>query len=188
MRFARLCYPKHDAQGFTLIEMLISIMVTGILAAIAAPSFLSWVNSKRVDDALALMEGAIKESQSVAIKKSQPCTVDIGPTITAVVTGTTNSCLSTGPRDLTKLGIKTLAPGANDTGVSIAFSGGDNKVVFSPKGSTTTDKTIVVYRTDGSGKMRCLVVSSGLGLLRVGNYTGANPPGTPVESSCVTTS
>ena len=33
--------PKYNAQGFTLIEMIVTVMVAGILMAIATPSFLS---------------------------------------------------------------------------------------------------------------------------------------------------
>jgi prepilin-type N-terminal cleavage/methylation domain-containing protein len=33
--------PKSNSQGFTLIEMIVTVMVAGILMAIAAPSFLS---------------------------------------------------------------------------------------------------------------------------------------------------
>ncbi len=34
--------PKSNSQGFTLIEMIVTVMVAGILMAIAAPSFLSF--------------------------------------------------------------------------------------------------------------------------------------------------
>ena len=33
--------PKYNSQGFTLIEMIVTVMVAGILMAIATPSFLS---------------------------------------------------------------------------------------------------------------------------------------------------
>jgi prepilin-type N-terminal cleavage/methylation domain-containing protein len=34
--------PKSNSQGFTLIEMIVTVMVGGILMTIAIPSFLSW--------------------------------------------------------------------------------------------------------------------------------------------------
>jgi prepilin-type N-terminal cleavage/methylation domain-containing protein len=173
---------RRGNQGFTLIEVLITIMVTGILAAIAAPSFLSWLNSKRIDDVAAQLEGAIKEAQKEAIKQSKPCTVNLGTTVSAVVTGTSNSCLTTGSRDLSKLGVKILSN--NNSGIALSYSGGDT-IDFSFKGTTTTDKVIVVRQADNSGKPRCLIITSGLGLSRSGNYTGSTPA-TPVVADCDT--
>jgi prepilin-type N-terminal cleavage/methylation domain-containing protein len=34
--------PKYNSQGFTLIEMLVTVMIGGVVFGFAAPSFLSW--------------------------------------------------------------------------------------------------------------------------------------------------
>jgi prepilin-type N-terminal cleavage/methylation domain-containing protein len=62
-------------QGFTLIETLIAIMITGIIAAIAAPSFVAWINNENISKMSANIEGALKEAQSTAIRKNRTCNV-----------------------------------------------------------------------------------------------------------------
>lgn len=186
-------------QGFTLIETSILVIIVGILAAIATPSFFSWLNNKKVDNALASIEGALREAQAEAGRKSKPCTFSIDP-VTAEVTAfvvrpdplpagyVDESCLPTGSRDLTKLGISVLDN--NDSGISVALATADNEITFTPKGTTTDSNVFVIFRTDNS-RNRCLAVSSGIGIMRTGTYTGQNPAETsPVgqvdETACDT--
>lgn len=66
---------KKGNKGFTLIEMMVTVIIIGVIAAIAAPNFLGLLNQSRVKDGLAQVEGAIKESQRQAIKKGRTCKI-----------------------------------------------------------------------------------------------------------------
>jgi prepilin-type N-terminal cleavage/methylation domain-containing protein len=176
---------RDQNQGFSLIEVSVIVAVMGLLAASAAPSFLRWVNNAKADNALAQVEGALKEAQAEAIKRSQPCTVTIGQTITASVTGSDPaiSCLSTGPRNLD---VDVLNEG-NASGLTIATQGGvPASIQFSHKGSTISDDVIVIFRTDNTADMKCLAISNGIGIMRTGNYTGDNPAEGVNVNSCIT--
>jgi prepilin-type N-terminal cleavage/methylation domain-containing protein len=181
----------RNQQGFTLIEILVSMMIVGILAAVTAPSFMSWVNNKKVDDALASIEGAMREAQAEAGRKSKACTVSVDPA-TGIVRGyvsptpadpepvgfdpsTAESCLPTGIRDLNKIGIGVLPD--SSSGVSVALASATQKIIFTSKGTTTNSNVFVVFRTDNS-RSRCLAVSNGIGIIRIGTYTGTNPADT----------
>lgn len=176
---------KKNQNGFTLTEMVIIGLVVGIFAAIAVPSFLGWLNRKKVDDVLAQVEGAIKEAQSEAIKQGQICEVDLGVlvpnTITARVRGTAQTCLPTGPRNLDRLGVSVLAN--NETGIVMASTNGTT-IEFSPRGTTTTNNLLVFYRPGNTG--RCLAISSGLGIVRIGDYTEIVNPNALSTSNCET--
>jgi len=145
-------------QGFTLIESLIIVLVIGILAAIAAPSFLATLNRSRVNDALAALEGALKEAQKEAVKRSTNCTVTLDTTDKKV----TGPCLVTGDRTLSN-------------GVQMATNITGSTITFSHKGTVTLSDTgtIALYRSDETNNQRCLVLSSPLGIIRSGNYTGS---------------
>jgi prepilin-type N-terminal cleavage/methylation domain-containing protein len=182
-------------QGFTLIEVLVSILIMGILTAIAAPSFMTWVYNKKVDGLVADVEGALKEAQSTAIRKSITCNVLITETTVTAVKSATDStevpaCLPSGSRQLPK-----LQDGSNDT-LKISGTGGTSGTVFtfSSRGTaniTPSTEAVVIYRTDaaGNGKNKCLVVSSGIGIMKSGTYTGAVPPvlSNPPSTTQVTT-
>jgi prepilin-type N-terminal cleavage/methylation domain-containing protein len=171
---------SRKAQGFTLIETLVSIVILGVLTAITAPSFLGWLNAKRVDDAVIKADGAFKEARSSAIKKNRSCTLKVtAQAVSAVridsVSGTTSedhACLPSGDRIL-----------PSNTNVEFSGTGGSSGtlITFSLKGSvpiTQTTEAILVRRTDTTGnqKIKCLVISSGLGIVRTGTYLETTIP------------
>ena len=61
MRWVRL--RQSEAQGFTLIEVLVAIVIVGILSAIATPSWLGFIRQQRVS--------SINEDISLALREAQ---------------------------------------------------------------------------------------------------------------------
>jgi prepilin-type N-terminal cleavage/methylation domain-containing protein len=176
------------SQGFTLIEVLVAIAVIGIFAAIAAPSFTAWLNNKKVGDVSAQIEGAIREAQAQAIKESKTCKLKIE----MQVTSEPPSCLPTGPRDLTKLGVSVLSN--NSSGVSIGTANLETpaQIQFSYKGTLSITNTgtglITIYQGTGIGsqKIRCIAIASGIGIIRTGRYLGSSPSAPTDTTNCAT--
>ncbi|MDJ0533853.1 MAG: prepilin-type N-terminal cleavage/methylation domain-containing protein [Xenococcaceae cyanobacterium MO_207.B15] len=157
-------------QGFTLIEMLATVIIIGIVAAISAPNLLGLLNRNRVNQGLTELEGAIKEAQRQAIRSGEGCTVTINTSNKSI----TGGCLLS-TRDLDEnLDITT-----NVTGTANNYD-----IVFSGKGNTSNSGAIfVIYMSSGTDQQKCFVIDNTLGAMRTGDYTG-NPTATLNVNNC----
>ena len=62
---------KNDEKGFTLIELLVVIIIIGILAAIALPSFLNQASKARQSEAKSYVGSANRSQQAYYLEKQQ---------------------------------------------------------------------------------------------------------------------
>ena len=62
--------PARRAKGFTLVEMMTTILVAAILALLAAPSFVQYVATSRVRNASYDLTTALQIARSEAIKRN----------------------------------------------------------------------------------------------------------------------
>ena len=60
---------SYSDNGFTLLESLIVIVIIGILSAIAVPSWLSFLETRRLEAAQTQIYIGLRQAQSQAIKK-----------------------------------------------------------------------------------------------------------------------
>lgn len=167
---------RQGDQGFTLIEILVTIMIAGIMTAIAAPSFMTWVNNKKINDISTKIEGALKEAQSTAGRRNITCSVLI---TTTTVSSTNAKCLPFGTRNIQD---KTPDVGISNSNLEIAGTGGTSgtTITYLSLGTaniTPKTATIIIYRTNETtnGIKKCIVVSKGIGTVKTGNFTGTLP-------------
>ncbi|MFJ4145417.1 GspH/FimT family pseudopilin [Pseudomonas sp. NPDC089734] len=69
---------RYMSKGFSLVELLVTISVVGIVAAIAIPSFTSTIQSNKVDTELNDLQHALNYARLEAINRG--VTVRIAPT------------------------------------------------------------------------------------------------------------
>ena len=173
----RLNVRRSKNSGFSLIETLIIIVMLGVLAAIAVPSFLGSFDRVKLNQAVVEVRGILQEAQRQAIRKSQPCDVMLMLSNTPVQV--IANCDVTGDRKLSdRVQMVTNISQAGSNPIKITF-GILGTAEFSVLSSTNPPPP-----TDSSGKIvfsvahssiqdkKCLAISNTLGLTRAGAYTG----------------
>lgn len=151
-------------RGYSLLEMIVTVILVGILAAIAIPSFIGLLERYRVNEGLAKVKGAIKEAQRQAIRRGRRCKIQINTNNRKITVSAPdgsinyNGCL---------FNERTLPEG-----VAIKTNYTTPVISFSPRGNTSSAGTIVVYSADNAQTKKCIVISLGLGIIRNGDYTG----------------
>ncbi|MEM9272270.1 MAG: type II secretion system protein [Cyanobacteria bacterium P01_F01_bin.143] len=169
---------KTKNHGFTLIEMLATMIILGVIAAIAAPNLLGMIRRQQVNNAITIINGAVKETQRQAIRQAVSCDLTINTvaeTITATPTNPASDaiCLSE-VRSITNDGI-------NNDSLDVRNNlNTPDTIRFSAKGNTTSGGTIIVS-SEETLDQRCFVISNGLGITRTGIWNPTSPTGGPAD-------
>jgi type IV pilus assembly protein PilA len=89
VKFLSYMANRKKGEGFTLIELLVVIIIIGILAAIALPSFLNQANKAKQSEAKQYV-GAIVRAEQAHYLENSKFTTDINALSKVVRTSTTN--------------------------------------------------------------------------------------------------
>jgi type II secretory pathway pseudopilin PulG len=156
---------SRSDRGHTLIQALLAVVIVGILAAIAAPSFNGLLAQQRVAEGFEQTKGAIKEAQRQAMRRGRRCKIRIDATNSKInikspdADGNYNGCL--------------LSERQLPEGVAIKTNVTTPIITFSPRGNTSSARTIVIYSSNGTTQTKkCIAISIGLGIIRTGDYKG----------------
>jgi Tfp pilus assembly protein FimT len=157
-----------------MIEMAIVSVIVGILASLAIPSMMSGIGKNQLQSSMGQVKGALQEAQRSAIKNGVSCTVIINPTTTTASVTVSGTAVSAGARSITGSPAGCISnPVSIPDNTQITFTTplAATSFSFSYKGNTTTDLTIALQSAKTSQRY-CLVVSSGIGIMRTGTYSG----------------
>lgn len=131
---------RHRAAGFTLIELMVTVAVAGILAAVAVPAMTSLVNGNRLAGTTSELTAALQLARSEAIRRNVRVTIcgtTDGATCNAnwsrwIVTGADSSAGTTDTiRD-------------NTAPASVEISGPVSGIVFRPSGLSIGEAQLTV--------------------------------------------
>lgn len=137
---------RNSSAGFTLIEVLVIVIIIAILAAIAAPSWLAYVNRRRVSAVENGLVQVLRQAQQQAIQERQTIEVTVENSGGFPVADVGGNVQRLGPDDL-RADLVELTP--DTSSVSFDYKGmvpaQDLPIVFniSPANSTIRQCVIV---------------------------------------------
>lgn len=144
--------PSNE-RGFTLAEVMVTIIMLGILAAIAIPSWWSVVEARRVDSATNQVAADLRLAHSSAINRLTEWRV--------VVPANNSPTYQTGSADDFAAGTfktRSLAEGAGGTQIAAAAT-----IIFNADGSATlpggASTVTITVQADGGAPNRAIEVS-----------------------------
>lgn len=169
---------KSSTGGFTLIEMLVVVIMVGILASIAAPGWLSFVNRQRLsavrDEMLQTIQAAQSDAQQGNSSYEIHFNSTVGSPVLTIAKDTTPgvSDISTGfetlvgeekSRSKLKIGAKDI--NGEDIDAFIFDHKGQIEYVSAPSLTSQGTLPIVIFASlDGvSTRSHCIVVTTLLG-------------------------
>jgi prepilin-type N-terminal cleavage/methylation domain-containing protein len=167
---------RKSNSGFTLVELLMTLIIVGVISALTVPNFLGLMSRNRVNDAALQIEGALKEAQRQAMRRGRQCTINIDTTtkILSNPPAPTNGCL---------LNARNL-----NSSVQLNFNPNSGTLTFSGKGNiagNVANPVIVVSMPNRTDQRKCAVLDGLFGVLRSGDYAIAlNAGDTPEADRC----
>ena len=181
----------HKNQGFTLLEILVALAITGILAALTLPNLLAWLNSNKVQEATDSIQSALRDAQRQAIRLGRICTINFtngtgtNPTVYSQITASEAGCLVATNTNAGSLSLPqevfmvvgnfpNVPTTSSSPGVQFSFRGHVPDLNFTPP---QNQAIIVLYPAANAStapypnqERKCIVMASLLGIVKQGTY------------------
>lgn len=129
-----------SSSGFTLIELMVTIVVLAIIIGIAAPSISTQLANQRVKSTASVIENALKEAKAESIIRRQNVMVTYSSTLNTIVLTGRNSTV-----------IATYNVNSQSTVSRVITPATVTQVVFQPNKLISGASTEVVYAICDSG-------------------------------------
>jgi prepilin-type N-terminal cleavage/methylation domain-containing protein len=191
----------HKNQGFTLLEILVALAITGILAALTGPNLSAWLNSNKVQEATDSIQLALENTQGQAMRRGRSCTINFtnptgtNPTVYSQITASEEDCLKEGslilpeemlmeegrlslPEEIFMV-VNNFPTLGSSPGIRFSFRGHvpGPGITFDPPQNRAI---IVLYPAANATapypnqEKKCIVIASLLGIVKQGTYTGTS--------------
>ena len=163
---------KEAAKGFTLTELLVTVVVLLIFSSIAIPNFRKMLYSEKSTASARLLAGWIDERRRQAIQSSDPCIITIDIEEAIFRQSDTNRC-----GKFPTLHLRAELPKKNNINLTL-LNQTPTEWIFTSRGTVYQEanansndlELLIEDERSSTNASRCLKVTAPLGLVRSGRY------------------
>jgi prepilin-type N-terminal cleavage/methylation domain-containing protein len=158
------------SNGYSLVELMITVTILGLLAGIALPNLNRNWDDERLNSTTKILSSWLDDARRRAIQTSEPCNISLNEdtaTFTAI-DGTSKECVD-------KLAIQKLIPGNKSLEIKASTDSTNTwwftprgTVAFDPEPESNTSINLELSISGNSQQGRCLQITAPLALLRSG--------------------
>lgn len=181
----------HRQRGVTLVELIVALTITGILLAVAAPRFSSWISGTRIRATAEGMLAGLQYAKSEATTRNTQVRFQLTTSVDGSCVRTTTSAnwvvdvvdadavadtvenrCNAAPSDTTAPSILQVRA-ATETGAGVVVNSGASQVVFNglgrqvPIAPATATATVVIDVTPATAVGRCVATGGNITCLRI---------------------
>jgi prepilin-type N-terminal cleavage/methylation domain-containing protein len=170
--YKKIASIKGDA-GFTILELLVVVIMLGILASIAAPGWLGFINRQRVRTVNDRVFQSLRTAQSEAKRTKRDVTIVFNnntstPPVdppTVAINGNTQQLNAQGEIKPGTIALRTNAPAPSANSITFDYQGNVNQLPLDPS-SPNGRRFVATVSVSGGGAKQCVFVETLLGGMR----------------------
>lgn len=187
----RVLPPHSHAAGFTLAELMVTVAIIGILSSIALVFTGNEWRRERINTVAIELAGWLEEVRAASLRETNAVQSNGGCVVRLGSPGSPGTALNHVPAGTVLASVDpTLCRAPNPSFTISGFASTPDRysatfssptATFTPRGSTTSTSDITIHLSlDGSVPLRCVQISSIVGMIRIGGDNAA----TGVDGTC----